>query len=84
MKVISDLLDAMVVRKVTLLGLLDLIAAFDTDDHNIILKRLEVSFGIGGSMLEWFQSFLTNQTQAVSIQNVITESIPLRHGVPQG
>jgi len=34
-------------------------------------------------VLEWFQSFLTDRTQAVSFQNVISELIPLRHGVPQ-
>ena len=54
MKVISDILDAVDDRMVTLLGLLDLSFAFDTVDHNIFLKRLEVSFGIGGSVLEWF------------------------------
>jgi len=59
-----------------LLGLLDLSAAFDTTDHDILQKRLEVSFGIGGSVLDW--------TQAVSFQNVISEFIPLQHGVPQG
>ena len=50
MKVISDILDAVDDRKVTLLGLLDLSAAFDTVDHNILLKRLKVSWywWIGG------------------------------------
>jgi len=48
MKVVSDILDAVNDRKVTLL-----IAAFDTIDHNILVRCLEVSFGIGGSVLEW-------------------------------
>jgi len=45
-KVIADILDAADHRKVTLLGLLDMSAAFDTVDHEIILRRLKVSYGI--------------------------------------
>ena len=48
MKVLSDILDATDCRQVTLLGLLDLSAAFDTVDHNILLQRLGTSFGLGG------------------------------------
>jgi len=51
MKVVSDILNAADVRKVTLLGLLDLSAAFDIVDHIILLRRLEESFGLGGSVL---------------------------------
>jgi len=54
MKFVSDILNAADVLKVTLLGLLDLSAAFDTVDHVILLRRLEVSFGLGGSVQEWF------------------------------
>jgi len=52
MKVVSDILNAADVRMVTLLGLLDLSAAFDTVDHVILLRRLEESFGLCGSVLE--------------------------------
>ena len=48
-------MDAVDDRKVRLLDLLDLSAALDTDYHDILLKRLEVSVGIVGSALQWFQ-----------------------------
>ena len=75
-KVVSDILNAADVRKVTLLGLLDLSAAFDTVDHVILLRRLEVSFGIGEAVLEWFRSFLTNRSQAVAFQGVTSDLCP--------
>ena len=40
---------------VTLLGLLELSAAFDTVDHQILLNRLKLDYGI----TEWIQSYLT-------------------------
>jgi len=48
LKVISDIIDAADCQKVTLLGLLDMSAAFDTADHEILLRRLEVSLGVSG------------------------------------
>ena len=65
-KVLSDIFDAADLGKVSLLGLLDLSAAFDTVDHDILLWRLQNSFGIDGMALQWINSFLTNRTQAVA------------------
>jgi len=49
-----------------LLGLLDMSAAFDTVDRSILLRRLEVSYGITGRVLQWLTSFLTDRTQVVT------------------
>jgi len=51
LKVISDIIDGADTQKVTLLGLLDTSAAFDTVDHKILLERLDVSFGVKGRPL---------------------------------
>jgi len=51
---------------VTLLGLLDLSAAFDTVDHSILISRLQSTFGIHGTVLSWITYFITDRTQTVN------------------
>ena len=45
--------------KVTVLTLLDLSAVFDTIDHNI--KHLSLWYGLSGTGLNWFSSYLTDR-----------------------
>ena len=84
LKVQNDILNAMDNQQVTLLVLLDLSAAFDTVDHTILLKRLEVMYGISGTALKWFESYLTKRTQVVNINGTKSEKEELKWGVPQG
>jgi hypothetical protein len=65
LKVHNDIMCSMDQQRVSLLVLLDLSAAFDTVDHQVLLRRLEVSFGITGTALKWFKSYLTNRSQRV-------------------
>ena len=53
LKVEIDILLAMDLQHVTLFVLLDLSAAFDTVDHQVLLRRLEVTYGITGTALQW-------------------------------
>ena len=62
LKVFSDIIDAIEKGQLALLSLLDLSAAFDTVDHFIMRERLERSYGVGGSSLRWFESYLTGRS----------------------
>ena len=57
--------------------------AFDTVNHDILLKKLE-HYGFRGIINNWFRSYLTNRKQKVVINGFESESKDLLHGVPQG
>ncbi len=84
LRVKNDVLNAMDNQNITLMLLLDLSAAFDTIDHEILLHRLKERCGIGGTAIKWMRSYLTDRTQIVKINNSISEVKPLKYGVPQG
>ena len=71
---------------ISILVSLDLSAAFDASDHQILLQRLD-SIGLTQKTLNWLKSYLTDRYQTVRIikQNEIgVSTYPLIHGVPQG
>ena len=80
----NDILLNMDKKHVTLVVFLDLSAAFDTVDHEILISRLRSSFGIRGNVLNWFISYLTNRSQRISLNGRVSNSFPLPQGVPQG
>ena len=57
-KVISDLRLNLDANKVSILVLLDLSAAFDTIDHDILIHRLEKLVGLSDSVLNWFRTYI--------------------------
>ena len=67
----------------SVLSLLDASAAFDTTDHDILIKRLHATFGCSGTVLDWFTSYLCCRTQLVFVGHSSTPSA-LKCGVPQG
>ncbi len=84
LKVRNDILMEMDKRNTVMLVLLDLSAAFDTIDHNILIHRLERRCGITGSALRWFSSYLSDRSQSVAIDGIHSRVKPLKYGVPQG
>ena len=68
----------------TLLILLDLSAAFDTVDHQILLNRLRTEIGVCGKILDWFTSYLSNRSQKVTVDGVLPGQLGIDFGVPQG
>ena len=84
LKIKNDLLMTMNKQHVTLLVLLDLSSAFDTLNHDTLLNVLHSRFGIEGTALHWFDSYLSNRTQQVSICGTLSQKFNLVSGVPQG
>ena len=88
LKVKTDVIKALENQEVACLILLDLSAAFDIIDHDILLSRLETRFAVNGITLNWFRSYLTNRTQAVVIDDHLSRgsksaSNSLNTGIPQ-
>ena len=84
LRVLSDILLALDSGNLAMLTLLDLSAAFDSVDHVTLLRRLQLSYGLGGTVISWFASYLGGRTQCVRLS--ATSSLPsvVLHGVPQG
>ncbi len=83
-RVTNDLLLSSDRGCISLLVLLDLSAAFDTIDHNILLNRLENFVGISGSALAWFKSYLSDRHQCVAVNEEVSYRSQVQYGVPQG
>ena len=84
LRVHSDIGSAIDKGKGVFLTLLDLYAAFDTVDHEILLSFLKDHVGLDGPVLRLFESYLSNRTQCASAKGVLSELSELALGVLQG
>ena len=80
----NDILKALDSNRCVLMVLLDLSAAFDCLDHNILLSRLQSEFSVTGAALKWFSSYLSNRIMTVDIEGEKSSPRDLLFGVPQG
>jgi len=78
------LINAIGSQKFTCLCLLDLSVAFDTIDHDILLTRLSSWFGINGSVLNWFKSYLLSRTFCEKCHDYFSSLHTSIYGVPRG
>ena len=62
---------------------LDCKKAFDTVPHKRLIAKLE-AYGISGKILRWIKCFLSDRSQMVCIKGVLSDSLPVLSGVPQG
>ncbi len=83
-KITNDLLLALDQGCISLLVLLDLSAAFDTIDHDILIDRLQNYTGIQGQALRWFRSYLSNRYHFVYLNGESSQLSTVKYGVPQG
>ena len=69
--------------RVSIAVYLDLMKAFDTINHQILLKKLN-HYGIRGLPLSLIDNYLKNRSQYVIFDNVMSDTLPITTGVPQG
>ena len=63
--------------------MVDFRKAFDLVAHDLLLQKLRL-YKCDENSLSWFNSYLSNRTQMVSVNNKVSSSEPIKFGVPQG
>ena len=71
-------------RLVTGALFIELRKAFDTVDLQILLMKVQHYYGLSGTELKWFSSYVSDRLQSVSINGTLSGRLPLSVGVPQG
>lgn len=62
---------------------IDISKAFDLVSHDILILKLKKLLG-NNTYMRWFESYLSDQTQVMRINDLISNVKPVRFGVPQG
>ena len=80
----NDILAALNIGKSTLLVTLDISAAFDTVNHQMLLDRYSCLFGLSDIALSWFSSYLSDRTQTVQVGTEQSNTVEMECGFAQG
>ena len=83
-KVFNDILVVLDRRNIMCIVLLDLSAAFNTVDCEILLERIQASQCVYNDALTWISSYLSERSQRLEVQGVSSKSKELACGMPQG
>jgi len=83
-RVLNDLLIAADNGKPSILLSLDISAAFDTLNHDILLRRAGEMFGLDGHIQDWLRSYLSGRSSYVSVGGCKSQTVKHSTGVPQG
>ena len=68
LKLTNDILWSMEDQNIRAVLALDLSAAFDTVDHDILLQVLKNQYGIDGKALDWYDSYLHPRSFMVQVK----------------
>lgn len=82
-ELINSIVDSLDEKRKCLCIFLDIAKAFDTVSIPLLLCKLE-KLGVRGLPFNLLQNFLTNRTQRVKIENWLSDTLPVKCGVPQG
>ena len=88
-ELLSSVLKGRENNKYTAAIFLDLSKAFDTLEHSILIKKLEL-YGICGLASDWYISYLNGRNMSVKCSageygiREISSNYPLEYGIPQG
>ena len=80
---VDGCVDAVDRRHNVIAVMLDLKKAFDTVNHNVLMKKME-RMGFRGVILQWFGSYLSNRRIRVAVGGVVSEESMINIGLPQG
>ncbi|HSN24164.1 MAG TPA: reverse transcriptase domain-containing protein, partial [Methylomicrobium sp.] len=84
LRLLNDVYTAADNKTRSLLVLLDLSSAFDTIDISTLIRRVENTYGITGTALQWLQSYVNKRSQFVSVGGVRSKTVNNQFGIPQG
>ena len=83
-KMTNDILWGSENQNITSIVILDLLAAFDTVDHEVLLTILWDHFGFQGTTLKWFENYLHSRYFKVATEDKYSKPKELTFSVPQG
>ena len=69
--------------RVTAVVLLDMSAAFDLVDKQILIGKLKL-YGMDDKSSSWMESYMSQRSQRVFLDGELSDSLPVEVGVPQG